>query len=478
MAEQLSRDEGASFWRTSSLFSIAVIILVAALLLDSLLSDVSTYINRDLSESERVALFSTIVGITVVMGTFVIRKDTNKVKYELGSRNNVLPLISGSVAVVQYVIVGLLVLIALQSIFSSQYYNIFLIISLVLSWIVAVGLMGLMSFKFLQWYRSEKGKLVLVYLIFSLMFCPIQLGISIPTFFIIAQSAPFSVNAQTTEVKPFQANTLDLSTLFAVVSAANWFIIPMSYVVWVATALMLYYNSPKFGRAKYWLMLGAPLAGLVIGNVALLVFVPSVNTVFDQQVILYTMILFGGLLSNGLLLAFAFRMVSRNVRDRSSKLSDYLAISSRGIAILLVAFYGNVSAGSYMPFGIVANSFLHFGAFLFFAGVYASTISVSFDLNLRTMIRKKAPGLFDKMGTAEMTRELETEVKKHQEKLKERTGIESSMSDTEIKDYIEFAARASAKKQEKLSVEEEVDSSSSSSEKNPEYSVDDKEKTS
>jgi hypothetical protein len=476
MAKQLARDERASFWRSSSLFSIAVIILIAALLLDSLLSDVSTYINRDLSESERVALFSTIVGITVVAGTLVIRKDTNKVKYELGSRNNVLPLISGSVAVVQYVIVGLLVLIALQSIFSSQYYNIFLIISLVLSWIVAVGLMGLMSFKFLQWYRSEKGKLVLVYLIFSLMFCAIQLGISIPTFFIIAQSAPFSVNAQTTEVKPFQANTLDLSTLFAVVSGANWFIIPMSYVVWVATALMLYYNSPKFGRAKYWLMLGAPLAGLVIGNVALLVFVPSVNTVFDQQVILYTMILFGGLLSNGLLLAFAFRMVSRNVRDRSSKLSDYLAISSRGIAILFIAFYGNVSAGSYMPFGIVANSFLHFGAFLFFAGVYASTISVSFDLNLRAMIRKKAPGLFDKMGTAEMARELETEVKKHQEKLKEQTGIESSMSDTEIKDYIEIAAKATGKKQEKLSVEEEVDSSSS--EKNPEYSVDNKEKTS
>lgn len=477
MAKQLAADERASFWRSSSLFSIAVITLIAALLLDSLLSDVSTYINRDLSESERVALFSTIVGITAVTGTFVIRKDTNKVKYELGSRNNVLPLISGSIAVVQYVIVGLLVLMALQSIFSSQYYIIFLIISLVLSWTLAVGLMGLMSFKFLQWYRSEKGKLVLLYLIFSLMISAIQLTISIPTFFIIAQSAPFSVNGQATEVKPFQANTLDLSTLFAFVSGANWFVIPMSYVVWVATALMLYYNTPKFGRAKYWLMLGAPLAGLVIGDVALLIFVPSVNTVFDQQVILYTMILFGGLLAGGLLLAFAFRIVSRNVRDRSSKLSDYLAISSRGVAILFVAFYANVSAGSYMPFGIVASSFLHFGAFLFFAGVYASAISISFDLNLRAMIRKEAPGLFDKMGTAEMVGELGREVKKHQEKLKERTGIESSMSDTEIKDYIEFAAKAIGKKQEKLSVKEEVDSSSSS-EKNPEYSVDNKEKTS
>jgi hypothetical protein len=320
--------------------------------------DVSSFVNEGLSESARIVLFSTIVGIAVVSGSYVIRKDTNKVKHELGSRSNVLPHISDITAAVQYAIVGLLVLITLQIIFTSEYFIVFLIAALVLSWIVAVGLMGLMSFKFLRWYRSEKSTLVLLYLIFSFMFSAIQLTISIPTFFIIAQSAPFSVDSHTAEVKPFQANTLDLSTLFAIVSGANWFVIPMSYVVWLATAVMLYRYSHTFGRIKYWLMLVAPLAGLVIGDVALLVFVPSINTVFDQQVIFYTLILFGGLLAGGLLLAFAFRVVSRSLRNNAEgKLSEYLAISSRGIAILFVAFYANVSAGSYLPFGILAAPF-------------------------------------------------------------------------------------------------------------------------
>lgn len=429
------------------LSSLTIFVLIAALLIDSLLSDVSTFVNEYLSESIRVILFSTIVGVAVVAGSYVIRKDTNQVKHELGSRNNILPLISDSVAVVQYVIVGLLVLITLQIIFTSAYFIIFLIAALMLSWIVAVGLMGLMSFKFIQWYRSEKSTLILLYLIFSLMISAIQLTISIPTFFIIAQSAPFTVNSEATEVKPFQANTLDLSTLFAIVSGANWFVIPMSYVVWVATAVMLYKYSPTIGRIKYWLMLAAPLAGLVIGEVALLVFIPSINTVFDQQVIFYTLILFGGLLAGGLLLAFAFRIVSRSLRNSAEgKLSNYLSIASRGIAILFVAFYANVSAGSYLPFGILASSFLHFGAFLFFAGVFASAISISSDRSLRIALRKDLPDktrLLASIGSADMKQELEKHtrniVKNYQLDVKEKTGIDSSFPEYDIKKYVEEA---------------------------------------
>ena len=366
-------------------------------------------------------------------------------KHELGSRKNVLPLISRPVAAVQYSIVGLLVLITLQIVFTSEYFLVFLIAALVLSWLVAVGLTGLMSFKFLQWYRTRKSTLVLLYLIFSLMLTTIQLTISIPTFFIIAQSAPFSVNAHSTEVKPFQANTLDLGMLFAIVSGANWFVIPMSYIVWLATAVMLYRYYPSFGRVKYWLMLSAALAGLIIGDVALLIFVPSVSTVFDQKMIFYTMILFGGLLGGGLLLAFAFRVVSRNLRNRAdNKLSDYLAIASRGIAILFVAFYANVSAGSYLPFGIVASSFLHFGAFLFFVGVYTSAITISEDTELRRTIRKlavKESKLLDSIGLAHMEQEIRKRVlslaKEQEETMIEQTGIRSSLDEDDMKEYLE-----------------------------------------
>jgi hypothetical protein len=271
------------------------------------------------------------------------------------------------------------------------------------------------------------------------------------------QTSPFSVDAHSTEVKPFQAKTLDLDTLFAIVSGANWFVIPMSYVVWVASAVMLYFYSHNIGRIKYWLMLSTPLAGLIIGNLALLVFIPSINTVFDQQVIFYTMILFGGLIAGGLLLAFSFKVTARNLRDQG--LSDYLAIASRGIAILFVAFYANVSSGSYLPFGILASSFLHFGAFLFFAGVYASAISISSEASLRRTIRTHLldkTRLLDNIATANMNQELEkltlSIVEKHQKELNEETGIDSSIPESEIKKYIEEAiSYVNTERQKKLS---------------------------
>jgi hypothetical protein len=280
------------------------------------------------------------------------------------------------------------------------------------------------------------------------MITVIQLTISIPTFFIIMQTSPFSVDAHSTEVKPFQARTLDLDTLFAIVSGANWFVIPMSYVVWVATAAMLYYYSLNIGQIKFWLMLSAPLAGLIIGDLALLVFVPSINTVFDQQVIFYTMILFGGLISGGLLLAFSFKVIARNLQnnDPNRKLSNYRAIASRGIAILFVAFYANVSSGSYLPFGILASSFLHFGAFLFFAGVYASTVTISSEVSLRRTIRTDLldkTRLLDNIAQADMNQELEKLtigiVEKHQKEMNEETGIDPAIPEVEIKKYVHEA---------------------------------------
>ncbi len=78
-------------------------------------------------------------------------------------------------------------------------------------------------------------------------------------------------------------------------------------------------------------MLSAALASVIVGDVSLIAFLPSVNTVFDQQVIFYTMMAFGGMLTEGFLLGFAFVIISKNIKNRpQSKLIDYLGISAIG----------------------------------------------------------------------------------------------------------------------------------------------------
>jgi hypothetical protein len=406
--------------------TLTILILIAALLVDSLLSDVSSIVNRALPESTRIVLFSTILGIAVLSGSPAVLHNTKKVKSQLGPKNNVLLLISRIIPFIQYTIIGLLILITLQIIFTSQYLTLFLVASLALSWSTGVILMGTMSFKFLQWYRAKRNFLVLLYLVFSVMFCVTLGSTIIPQLLITLQTSPLNVNSHSTEIKPFQANPQALSSLFAIISVANWLVIPLAFVVWAATAIMLIHYSKIIGRAKYWIILSIPMASLLAGTISWLIFLPSMNSIFDEQVIFYTMMAFGGLLVEGFLLSLAFIFVSKSIQIRiNSKLKDYLRISATGVAILFVSFFANPSAGSYLPFGVLSSSFLAFGAYLFFLGIYSSAISISSDVRLRQTIRRSLldqSKLLDNIGMADINRELEKQtedmIKKHYETMK------------------------------------------------------------
>src|SRR5689334_1070415 len=104
-----------------TLSSIAISALIAALLVDSLLSDVSSIVNRVLSESTRIVLFSTIAGITILSGSYVVTNYSKRLKAYLGSKSKLLPLVYRVMPPVQYSIMLILLIITLQIIFTHQY---------------------------------------------------------------------------------------------------------------------------------------------------------------------------------------------------------------------------------------------------------------------------------------------------------------------------------------------------------------------
>ena len=189
-------------------------ILISISYSDSLLSDVSSIVNRSFSEPTRSSFFSTILGIAIFSGSHVIFHDTRKVKAKVGYKNNVLLLISRIIPFIQYAIVVLSISITIQIIFTAQYLTLFMVASLALSWSTGVILMGIMSFKFLQWYRAKRNFLILLYFIFSVMLGATFRSTIIPQLLITLQTSPLYVNSHSTEIKPFQANPQALSSLF------------------------------------------------------------------------------------------------------------------------------------------------------------------------------------------------------------------------------------------------------------------------
>jgi hypothetical protein len=98
----------------------------------------------------------------------------------------------------------------------------------------------------------------------------------------------------------------------------------------------------------------------------------------------------------------------------------------------------------YPPFGLATVSFFGLSSFLIFIGIYSSAISVAEDSELRKSIRRYAiqeSRLLDSIGMAQMEGEIKRNVlaftKRNQEKMTEETGIQSSLTEEDMKLYLE-----------------------------------------
>ena len=88
-----------------------------------------------------------------------------------------------------------------------------------------------------------------------------------------------------------------------------------------------------------------------------------------------------------------------------------------------------------------AHSLILLASYLFTVGLYSSAIAVSQDSSLRTSIRASLLELVDNIGTAQMEQEIEKRVLKvareQQEVLRESSGIESSLTEKDMREYLE-----------------------------------------
>jgi DNA-binding protein Fis len=81
---------------------------------------------------------------------------------------------------------------------------------------------------------------------------------------------------------------------------------------------------------------------------------------------------------------------------------------------------------------------------MLFVGLYYSSISVSVNAELRKSIEKSVEQEFSfvsKLGMAQMEQEIQSKVieftKRNQDRMAEETGIQSSLSEEDVKEYLQ-----------------------------------------
>ncbi len=425
-----------------------VIIVVFALIVDTSLIKTSILTTSQTGSSQRVEYFIVIISITLAGQYLILGFVKNKSKEIRRKKELRFSAIFKIVTIVQHSLTAILVSIILQLVLTSQYNVSLLIAAIAISYTLAVIIMALLTQRFFSWFKSNRNYVVLSYGFASATFMTFAL---VALFFVdltLYSNIPQHVLAHLAENIPF----LPPGSTQAILSSAYDLLSVLSFLVmWGATSLLLRHYTQRLGRVKYWIILSIPLVFFVSQflTISLRLFAP----LFTSQALFYGVIL--TLIFNlskpagGILFGIAFWIIARNIRRSSIIVRDYMIISAYGLVLLFCSSQASVLVtGPYPPFGLATASLIGLSSYLVLVGIYSSAISVAEDSNLRQSIRDSAikeAKLLDSIGIAQMEQEIQKRVieitKQNQDRMAEESGIRSTLTEEDMKEYLDQVIR-------------------------------------
>jgi hypothetical protein len=232
-----------------------------------------------------------------------------------------------------------------------------------------------------------------------------------------------------------------IESLKSQLGVINSLVYSIAYILtWIGTIKMLYPYIKKLGKIKFWIIMGIAMI-YYLSMFPLFVsgyFAPSENVDAMTYIIVFSL---AGLLS-GIIFGAAFYSVTRTIR-KASDLTNHMIIAAYGFVLFYIAGSATASQAAYPPFGVVSVSFIGLSCYLVYIGLYSSAVTVSQDTTVRMSIRKSLTDqakFLHGMGSAHMEQELQSTVmkiaKKNSDVLTEKTGVEASMTESDIKEYM------------------------------------------
>jgi hypothetical protein len=307
------------------------------------------------------------------------------------------------------------------------------------SYILCIAILVKYIARIVGWFSFKKNTIVVILFVFALGSVMVNAIIAMIDTSLRLGYRPSETKlilGGSVDVSKGRFNTLDsmyfLSFVFSFVSA------------WIATAALLVYYSTRVGKFKYWLITIAPLLFFLGQFVAFFakIFSPLINL---DSFFLATLITLVATLSKplgGLMLGIAFWSMAR-LGEQKTSVQNYLTISGLGLLLLFTSNQALLMAISpYPPFGLSTITVLGLSAYLTVVGIYSSSVTVSHNAELRKSLRKLASSeLLNSLASAEMERQIGERVSKivrtESVEMENQTGISSSMTEGEAKEYIE-----------------------------------------
>jgi hypothetical protein len=405
--------------------------------------------------SETIIFILTVV-IVYGAGSWILLGYTKQAISGLMAKSRLITRMYWGVTVIQFCLFAILLFVIFNNNSRFPVLSVYLISS-----VSALIIIGIITFKFFSWYRLGKRNIMVLF--FGL--ATATFGFSIVedayTKLILVQvveekSPPGAVpkssflyltdNRYHAEIQ-YKVVTPSTTTLWILPSSLTSLKNSLDYLTvfpylftWLAVATLLrqYYQTIRVGKLpiKFWIMLSIPMALYLIGS-------GLIFHAYDPYRFYFRILFRAGTIGSSVLFGLAFYLITRRTRVEpvnisAEKVKDYLTISSIGVILIGISFSTSALQQTY---GVAAHSIVLLASYMFTIGLYSSAIAVSQDSSLRQSIRASLLEIVDNIGTAQMEQAIEKKVlkvvKEQQEVLRERSGIESSLTEEDMKQYLE-----------------------------------------
>ena len=411
---------------------VIMAILAVVLTVESQIGTIADFIPEQLDSSQGIAAFIGIWAIVTVTQYYILAfvKHNNK---ESKARTGSLNLIHSFVTIAQFLLTGIIALVILQILIAQEYNTSMLYITLSISYGLWIVTLGLLAKAFFSWYKLRKNLMVLI---FGLSMVAYVINGVFGLYSEVDGLAKRSSIIRTGDVAIFPESPSSINNVYQIASSVGY------VLTWIATVMLLRPYIEKLGKLKFWSIMVVTMGYYLISFplFSLGYYAPSENSDAMTNILIFSL----SAIFTGILFGVAFLSVARTLKI-GTPARNYMIIAAYGFLLFYIAGSAFVSQAAYPPYGLISVSITGLSCYLIYNGLYFSAISVSQDMTLRQSIRKSVmeqSKLLDIMGSAEMERELQklvlTVAKKTSAAMADKSGVEASLKEDEMKSYMEL----------------------------------------
>jgi hypothetical protein len=417
---------------------ILMLVVIITIMVDSEVGIVADFIPAQLSSTAGIAVFLAIAIIFAVTQYLILAyiKQSNKDTEARALHLDVTHII---VSIAQYFLVGMLAFVILQILTAQQYNLTTLYVSHAISYGLWIVTLGLLARAFFSWYRRSNKNIMVLILTLSMIAYVVN-GVTglASNIDLLTQQRPVVTSTDVAYFPEFSIASLGSQIGTATIIASS-----VAYVLtWIGSVKLLYPYIKKLGKIKFWTIMGAAMVYYLVSFPLFVLgyYTPSEDVDAMTNILIFSL---GGIFT-GIIFGAAFLSVARTLQ-KGTALRNHMIIAAYGLLVFYIAGSATAAQAAYPPYGLASVSITGLSCYLIYTGLYSSAVVVSQDTGLRRSIRRSVTEqskLLHSLGKAHMEQELQSRVltvaKKLSDTMVKETGVEPSMTENEMKEYIEM----------------------------------------